>query len=101
MSELSAIARVRLDFGRGMLVTNPVPEEHALDQQVHDRALARALDDAAAAGIDGAAITPFVLDRIATASQGASVPANVALVANNCRLAGDLAAALSQTLTRR
>lgn len=96
LTELAAIARVRCGTGQGMLVANPVPQEHALDQQVHDDALESALLDAADAGIDGAAITPFVLGRIAEATQGASVPANVALVANNARLAGELAVALTQ-----
>ena len=95
LDELAAIATARLAFGRGMLITNPVPVEAALDQQIHDDALAQALVDAEAAGVVGAAVTPFVLERIVEASGGASVDANVALVANNCRLAGQLAASLA------
>ena len=94
MDELVAIARTRLAFDRGMLIANPVPEEFALDQELHDNALAAALVDAANAGIEGASITPFVLERIVEASGGASVAANVALVANNARLAGQLSRAL-------
>lgn len=95
MGDLAAIASTRLAFGRGMLITNPVPEADALDQQVHDDALAQALIDAHDAGMVGAAVTPFVLGRIVEASNGASVAANVALVANNCRLAGELAVELA------
>lgn len=95
LDSLAEIARCRLAFGRGMLIANPVPESEALDQQVHDEALAQALLDAEAAGIEGAAVTPFVLGRIVEASGGASIAANVALVANNCRLAGQLAVALA------
>lgn len=87
--------RAQLGLGRGLLVTNPVPAEAALDQETHDRALADALKEADDAGISGAAITPFVLDRIAQASQGRSVPANVSLVANNARLAGEIAVGLA------
>lgn len=94
LAELIEIARFRCESGQGMFVANPVPQEFALDQQIHDDALESALDEAAAAGIGGAAITPFVLARIAEATEGASVPANVALVANNARLAGNLAAGL-------
>lgn len=96
LAELAAVARTRIAFGRGMLIANPVPEAHALDQQVHDEALHRALADAAEAGIEGAAVTPFVLGRIAEASNGRSVSANVALVTNNARLAGELATQLHQ-----
>ncbi len=96
LETLAGIARTRLLFGRGMLVANPVPEADALDQGVHDEALAQALVDAEESGIEGAAVTPFVLGRIVDASGGASVAANVALVANNSRLAGLLATALTQ-----
>lgn len=92
--ELAAIGRAQIGFGRGMIIANPVPEADALDQDVHDRALSEALAEAAAIGIVGAAITPFVLDKIADASAGASVPANVSLVANNARLAAEVANAL-------
>ncbi len=95
LGTLVAIARSQLTFGRGMLVTNPVPKDHALDQQVHDEALATALGDAETAGLSGAAITPYVLAQMAKASQGQSVPANVSLVANNARLAGEIAAGLA------
>lgn len=92
--ELAAIARAQVGFGRGMIIANPVPEADALDQGIHDRALAAALAEADEKGIVGAAITPFVLDKIADASEGASVPANVSLVANNARLAAEVAISL-------
>ena len=95
LDELAAIVEARLAFDRGMLIANPVPKDDALDQQVHDEALAQALADADKAGVEGAAITPFVLERIVEASGGASVDSNVALVANNSRLAGELAAKLA------
>lgn len=95
IDELSRVVASQLQFGRGMLIANPVPLEDALDQQVHDQALAQALDDADASGVIGAKVTPFVLGRIAEATDGASVPANISLVANNARLAGRVAAELA------
>ncbi len=91
LDELASIAATRLAFGRGMLIANPVPEDDALDQVLHDAALSTALSEAAEAGIEGAAVTPFVLGRIVEATGGESVAANVALVANNARLAAELA----------
>ncbi len=82
-------------FGRGLLVVTPVPESAALDQAVHDQALESALRHVADAGLRGAAVTPYVLEHIAAASGGRSVPANLALVENNSVLAGRLAAALA------
>lgn len=94
LAELARIVDAQLQFGRGMLIANPVPLVDALDQQMHDDALAQALIDADAAGVLGAKVTPFVLGRIAAATSGASIPANISLVANNARLAGEVAAAL-------
>jgi pseudouridine-5'-phosphate glycosidase len=44
----------------------------------------------------GAAITPFVLGRIAEATQGRSIPANLALAENNARVAAEIATALAE-----
>jgi len=95
VDELARIAAAQLAFGRGVLIANPVPRADALDQQVHDAALAAALRDCEASGITGAAVTPFVLGRIAEATDGASVPANIALVEHNAGLAADLGVALA------
>ena len=94
VSELSRIVSAQRDFGRGALIVTPVPEQDALDQGVHDAALTEALRAVDEEGIVGAAVTPFVLGRIAAATEGASVPANLALVENNARLAASLAVAL-------
>ena len=55
----------------------------------------QALEKAAADGITGAAITPFVLGRIGEATGGRSVPANLALAENNCRVAAEVASAVA------
>lgn len=94
LDELVSTAHMQQRLGRGMVVANPVPAAAALDQDVHDRALAAALQEVGESGISGAEITPFVLARIAQASEGRSVSANVTLVANNARLAGEIATGL-------
>ena len=50
-----------------------------------------------AAGVTGAAITPFVLGRIGEATEGRSVPANLALAENNASLAARVAVAIATT----
>jgi pseudouridine-5'-phosphate glycosidase len=91
IAELGRILDAQCSLGRGMLVVTPVPAVDALEQELHDTALADALLAAAAEGVVGAAVTPFVLGRIAAATDGASIPANLALVENNARLAARLA----------
>jgi pseudouridine-5'-phosphate glycosidase len=83
-----------LGLGSGVLVCVPVPGDLALPDDVARDAVERAVADAEAAGIVGPALTPWLLARIATLTNGRSVPANTALIVNNARVAASLAAAL-------
>jgi len=83
-----------LGLGSAALVCVPVPEDAALPDDVARDAVERAVADAEAAGIAGPALTPWLLARIATLTDGRSVPANTALIVNNARTAASLAAAL-------
>jgi pseudouridine-5'-phosphate glycosidase len=80
----------------GVLLAVPIPEADELDAAHLDRVLDDALAECAAAGIRGARITPFVLGRIAEATDGRSIPANLALAENNARVAALVAVAISQ-----
>jgi pseudouridine-5'-phosphate glycosidase len=78
-----------------VLLTVPIPVEAELDAAQLDSVLAQALIDCEAAGICGAAVTPFVLGRIGEATEGRSVPANLALAENNARVAAQVAVAIA------
>jgi pseudouridylate synthase len=94
VEEVAAIHRLRTRPDNGLLLAVPIPEADALDEAVLDGVLEQALADATAAGITGAAVTPFVLGRVAEATAGRSIPANLALAENNARVAGQVAVAL-------
>jgi pseudouridine-5'-phosphate glycosidase len=79
----------------GVLVGVPIPEPDELDPDTLGAVLDEAVVGAATAGIRGAAVTPFVLTRIAVATEGESVPANLSLAENNARVATEIAAAIS------
>lgn len=79
----------------GLLVTVPIPEADELDAAELDGVVADALAECETAGIAGAAVTPFVLERIGSATDGRSVPANLALAENNAGVAAQIAVALS------
>jgi pseudouridine-5'-phosphate glycosidase len=79
----------------GVLLAVPIPEADALDTASLDAVLAGALSDAEQAGIAGAAVTPFVLGRIAEATSGRSVPANLALAEHNAAVAAEVAVAIT------
>jgi pseudouridine-5'-phosphate glycosidase len=94
--EVAQVLRHRVRASTGVLLTVPIPAADELDPERHDAALTAALDAARAAGITGAAVTPFVLERVGRETEGGSVPANLALAENNARVAAEVAVALSQ-----
>jgi pseudouridine-5'-phosphate glycosidase len=79
----------------GVLVANPIPAASALDPAEIEGHIATAVADAAAQGVGGKALTPFLLQRILELTGGRSLTANIALVENNARLAARLAVALA------
>jgi pseudouridine-5'-phosphate glycosidase len=83
-----------LRLGSGVLVCVPVPREAALPEDVARDAVERAIADADTAGVHGPALTPWLLARIAELTSGASIRANTALIVNDARVAGELAAHL-------
>ena len=94
--EVALVLRMRSRERTGVLLTVPIPQADELDPARHDAALASALAAASAAGITGAAVTPFVLERVGRETEGGSVPANLALAEHNAAVAAQVAAALVQ-----
>ena len=95
-AELAAAFRASLDLGLrgGMLVTNPIPEEFAMDHEVINRAIDEAVAQANAQGIHGKATTPVLLAKVKELTGGDSLDSNIQLVFNNARLAAQTAAEL-------
>ena len=87
-------AQRELDYKGGMLVTNPIPEQYAMDQQTIDAAIEQALKEANEQGIHGKETTPFLLARVVELTGGDSLESNIQLVLNNARLAAKTAAEL-------
>lgn len=85
-----------LGLGSGILLCVPVPEADAYPLLAAQEAVERAIAEAEGQRIEGPALTPWLLARIAEITAGASVRANVALIVNNARVAGKLAAALAK-----
>ena len=91
--EVAEIARAHWEIGltTGILVVVPVPRE----DEIPAEELAAVIDEALSAGSDlvGKAVTPFLLQRIARQTAGRSLRANMSLLRNNARVAGEIAAA--------
>ena len=93
--DVALVLAHRTRLRSGVLVTVPIPEADELDPAELDGVLATALAECDAAGISGAAVTPFVLGRIGEATEGRSIPANLALAEHNARVAAEIAVAIT------
>lgn len=91
--------RARLGLPGGQLIANPIPASAEISRAELVPVIAQAMEDAAALGIAGKAVTPFLLQRIFDLTGGASLEANIALVLNNARLGAAVAVALSKLKT--
>ncbi len=95
--EVARIFGSRSRDASGMLLTVPIPEAAELDAAELDDVLSDALAECDRAGVIGAAVTPFVLGRIGAATEGRSVPANLALAENNAAVAAIVAVAVASS----
>jgi pseudouridine-5'-phosphate glycosidase len=87
--------RGTLGLPGGQLVANPIPPEAEISAETMAPHIAAALAEAERAGIAAKAVTPFLLARIAEATGGAALAANIALIRSNARLAARIAVALA------
>ncbi len=96
VEEIAAVLNAREELGLvgGVVVANPIAPEYAIDPGVLDGWTRTALGEAAAAGVHGKDVTPFLLARLHTLSGGITEAANKELVYANARLAAHIASAL-------
>lgn len=78
----------------GILITNPIPEEFAMDQLVIDNAIKSALAKMDDLKIKGKDSTPFLLKTIVELTGGDSLESNIELVLNNAKVGAQIARSL-------
>ena len=76
--------------GAGLLLANPPPQSLDVEDLVES-----AVSEAAATGVSGQAVTPFVLSFLHERSDGRTREVNRALIVENARLAGETAVAFA------
>jgi pseudouridine-5'-phosphate glycosidase len=98
-AEIADIMAAREAFGEqaALLVANPLPPGKQLDPELLDDALAGALAAAAAQGVRGKAVSPFLLEEIQRVTGGVSVGVNLDIARGNV----DLAARISRSWSER
>ncbi len=94
--EAAAAAKAQWELGlqSAVLVVVPPPEDVAVPAKEIDTVIQRALREAKDQDVRGAAVTPFLLDRVSKLSGGTSLKVNLALLRNNARIAAQIAVAL-------
>lgn len=95
-AQLAAMFKAQQELGMkgGMLVTNPIPEQYAMDKAVIDAAIDQAVAESKEKGIHGKETTPFLLARVVELTGGDSLESNIQLVLNNAIVASKTAAEL-------
>jgi pseudouridine-5'-phosphate glycosidase len=84
-------AKWEMNLKGGVIVTNPIPQEFALDREMIDQVIADALAEMDEKGVFGKQSTPFLLAKVAEKTVGKSLAANIELVFNNAKLAAEIA----------
>ena len=97
LHDLARMIRLQRDIGPGgLLIANPIPEDHALEQAAIEERIAEAVAEAKAQGVGKKEATPFLLERVVELTEGKSLEANIALIRNNAMLAAQAAAELAR-----
>lgn len=96
--QAARVIRTHWELGMpgGVLVCVPIPQADEIPRAVIEPYIARALREAEEQHIVGGAVTPFVLNRLAELTHGATVRANVALLKNNVAVAAEIAKEMSR-----
>jgi len=95
--DLARMIRLQRDIGPGgLLIANPVPEAHALEEAMIEERIAEAVAEARAQGVGKREETPFLLKRVVELTGGRSLEANIALIKNNAILAAQAAVELAR-----
>lgn len=85
----------QLGLSSSVLIANPIPTTDEVEASLIEPAIEGALQEAKDRNIQGKDITPFLLNEMATATQGKSLRANISLIKNNVVLAAQLAKGLA------
>jgi pseudouridine-5'-phosphate glycosidase len=86
-------AKWRAGLAGGVVVANPIPAAAEIPAGEIAPVIEKAIAAAAAGGISGKEVTPYLLQHLAQATEGRSLAANIALVKHNARIATAIAVA--------
>lgn len=85
-----------LGLNGGILIANPIPKEHELEESVVNDAIDKAVFDAESKKIMGKELTPYLLSTINKITNNLSLNANIELYKSNASLAAKLSGELEK-----
>jgi pseudouridine-5'-phosphate glycosidase len=93
---IASIFKAKRALGQAgaLLVVQPPPAQYALPASVVERAVVEGIRESTRAGIQGSAITPFLLAQVDKATGGRAREVNLALLEQNAALAASIAGEL-------
>lgn len=91
--EIAATLKAKWDLNLkgGAVIANPIPEEHAMEEEFINGIIDAALKEAAENNIAGKDVTPFMLGKVKELTEGKSLEANIALVKHNAVIGSKIA----------
>ena len=97
LKDLARMIRLQRDIGPGgLLIANPIPPDHALEEATNEERIAEAVAAAKAQGVAKKEATRFLVRRVVELTDGRSLEANIALIRNNAILAAQAAVELAK-----
>lgn len=96
--ELARLMQAKWAMGLkgGIVVANPIPTEYEIPAYEILPIIEKAVAEAREEKVDGRDVTPFLLARLARATAGRSLAANIELVKNNALVAARIAKAYAE-----
>lgn len=93
IADIARLLKIHWQLGMhaGVLIANPIPSENEIASDVIEPVIEEALIQAEQKQIRGKDVTPFLLAKVAKATEGKSLAANKHLVKNNVRVGAMLA----------
>ncbi|MEO7311933.1 MAG: pseudouridine-5'-phosphate glycosidase [Chitinophagaceae bacterium] len=96
-AEIARLLKAKWEMGLAgaVLIANPVPDHQQIEQSEIEVYIQQALNAADEQRITGKNITPFLLQYIASHTQGESLDANIALIKHNAKAGAGIAVAFA------
>jgi pseudouridylate synthase len=85
-----------LNLKGGVVIANPIPEEHAMDEDFINGIIDQAIKEAEENNIIGKDSTPFLLGKVKDLTEGKSLDVNIELVKHNAKVGAQIAVSLNE-----